>query len=371
MKTVIKAFLVFCFLILGASEARSARIKEIANFEGVRQNPLIGYGLVVGLEGTGDKGGTEFTIQSLVTMLNRMGIRVDADQVKVKNVAAVIVTSELSPFKRPGARVDVTVSSIGDAKSLQGGTLLFTPLKGADGEVYAVAQGPVSIGGFMGGGEGATVQKNYLTVGRISGGGFVEKEIPFQFGDTVSLVLRQPDFTTVDKITRRINEALGAGVAEAVDSTRIKINTGRPAGEAGGTAGGRLVELLSKVEGLDVAVDGVSRVVVNERTGTIVMGANVRISTVAVSHGNLSIEVKTRYRISQPPPFSSGSTVVRPEEEVRVEEQKARLLTMEEGASIAEVVNTLNALGVTPRDLIAILQAIKAAGALQAELEII
>ncbi len=356
-------WIVFVILLL-PSQAFGVRIKEIASFEGLRDNHLIGYGLVVGLEGTGDKSGTEFTVQSLVNMLNRFGIKVDPDKVKVKNVAAVVVTADLPPLVRPGTRIDVLVSSIGDAKSLQGGTLLFTPLRGADGQIYAVAQGPVSVGGFLAGGEATTVQKNHLTVGRIPNGALVEKEVPIHFRDRVSLVLRNPDFTTMARMKERINEAFGQEIARPVDAMKMVINI--PEGYRG-----RIVEFLSRVEALDIPVDVRSRVVINERTGTIVMGENVRISTVAVSHGNLSVEIRRSAEVSQPPPLSPGQTVVTPKEEVTVKEGKARLLMVEGGVTIGDLVRGLNALGVTPRDLIAILQAIKAAGALQAELELI
>jgi len=359
---VIPLMIVF-WLTAGLQRLEAARIKDIAAFEGVRPNPLIGYGLVVGLEGTGDKTGTEFTIKSLVNMLLRFGIRVDPEEVKVKNVAAVMVTAELSPFTPPGSRVDVIVSSIGDAKSLKGGTLLFTPLKGADGQVYAVAQGPVSIGGFSGEAQGTSIQRNHLTVGRIAGGALVEKEIPLSFHDHIALILKQPDFTTSSKTAARINSAFGKEVAKAIDGRKVELTIPEDYKD-------RVVEFLSQVEGLEVPVDTIARVVVNERTGTVVIGENVKISTVAVSHGNLTVEIKTRYRISQPAPFGTGETVVQPEGEVNIEEQKARLILLEEGVRLGDLVRALNALGVTPRDLIAILQAIKAAGALQAELEL-
>ncbi len=344
--------------------AHSARIKEISNFEGIRSNHLVGYGLVVGLEGKGDKSGTEFTTQSLVNMLNRFGVKVDPGDVTVKNVAAVIVTAELSPFNRLGSQLDVTVSSIGDAKTLQGGTLIFTPLNGADGEVYAVAQGPVSVGGFIGGGADTTVQKNFQTVGRVANGALVEKEVPLKFGNEVNIVLKVPDFTTAARIADAINARKGPVMAEAIDATKVRL-TLSPYSKINS------VTLLSAIERLDVPVDAVSRVVVNERTGTVVIGENVKISTVAVAHGNLTVEIETRLRVSQPSPFGKGKTVVVPEETVRVTEGGGRLILLNEGVRLSDLVGALNALGVTPRDLIAILQSIKAAGALQAELVII
>ena len=355
--------LILFFLLLPA-HAGGVRVKEIATFEGIRTNHLIGYGLVVGLDGTGDKSGTEFTVQSLVNMLNRFGIKVDPDKVKVKNVAAVVVTADLPPLVKPGSKIDVVVSSIGDAKSLQGGTLLFTPLRGADGQIYAVAQGPVSVGGFLAGGDGATVQKNHLTVGRIPNGGLVERSVPVGLRDKVSLILREPDFTTMARIKERINSTFGMEIARPIDGMKMEIVI--PEGYRD-----RVVEFLSRIEGLDVPVDVRSKVVINERTGTIVMGEHVRVSTVAVSHGNLSVEIRRSAEVSQPPPLSPGATVVVPQEEIAVKEEEARLLMVEEGVTIGDLVRALNTLGVTPRDLIAILQAIKAAGALQADLELI
>ena len=367
-KGVRLSYTLICLLLSVACylpPAHAERIKEIANIEGVRENHLIGYGLVVGLDGTGDKSGTEFTIQSLVNMLNRFGIKVDPNDVKVKNVAAVVVTAELTPFKRPGSRIDVVVSSIGDAKSLQGGTLLFTPLRGADSKIYAVAQGPISIGGFGGSGAGGTsVQKNHLTVGRIPGGGLVEKEIPLRLNGHLSLVLRDIDFATSSRVAHKIDSVFKEDVAEPLDGMRIRLHI--PSRYRG-----RVVDFISSVEAIDVPVDTTSRVVVNERTGTVVIGENVRISTVAISHGNLTVQVVTRHRISQPNPFGRGKTVVVPESNVRLEEEEARLIMVEKGVTLGDLVNALNALGVTPRDLISILQALKAAGALHARLELI
>jgi flagellar P-ring protein precursor FlgI len=359
---------VFASLLLAVtlfpSTLNAARIKEISSFEGIRSNHLVGYGLVVGLEGKGDKSGTEFTTQSLVNMLNRFGVKVDPGDVTIKNVAAVIVTANLSPFDRLGSRLDVTVSSIGDAKTLQGGTLIFTPLNGPDGEVYAVAQGPVSVGGFIGGGEDTTVQKNFQTVGRVSGGALVEKEVPLKFDNEVNIVLKVPDFTTASRIADAINIKKGPVIAKAVDATKVRL-TLSPYTRVNS------VSLLSEIERLSVPIDTISKVVVNERTGTIVIGENVKVSTVAVAHGNLTVEVETRLRVSQPSAFGKGKTVVAPEEKVRVIEEGARLIILDEGVLLSDLVSALNALGVTPRDLIAILQSIKAVGALQAELVII
>ncbi|MCG3117623.1 MAG: flagellar basal body P-ring protein FlgI [Candidatus Manganitrophus sp. SA1] len=349
-------------------DAEAVRIKDIAAVEGVRENSLIGYGLVIGLNGTGDKTGTTFTVQTLSSMLKKMGIAVEPSAVKVKNVAAVMVTAKLPPFVKTGSRIDVVVSSLGDATSLQGGTLLLTPLKGADQQVYAVAQGPISIGGFIGGKEGDSVQKNHPTAGRVAEGAQVEKEVGFPFLDKerFNLLLRQQDFTTALRISQAINAQLGGeSVASAVDSGTITL-------QVPDFYKGRLVELLAAIESLEVTVDLPARVVVNERTGTIVMGDQVRISEVAVSHGNLTIRVKTDFQVSQPPPFApeGSETVVVPQRQTEVREEDAQILMLR-GATIGEVVRGLNAIGVTPRDLIAILQAIKAAGALQAELEIL
>ncbi|MFY9268422.1 MAG: flagellar basal body P-ring protein FlgI [Candidatus Manganitrophaceae bacterium] len=349
-------------------DAEAVRIKDIAAVEGVRENSLIGYGLVIGLNGTGDKTGTTFTVQTLSSMLKKMGIAVEPSAVKVKNVAAVMVTAKLPPFVKTGSRIDVVVSSLGDATSLQGGTLLLTPLKGADQQVYAVAQGPISIGGFIGGKEGDSVQKNHPTAGRVAEGAQVEKELGFPFlnKERFNLLLRQQDFTTALRISQAINAQLGGeSVASAVDSGTITL-------QVPDFYKGRLVELLAAIESLEVTVDLPARVVVNERTGTIVMGDQVRISEVAVSHGNLTIRVKTDFQVSQPPPFApeGSETVVVPQRQTEVREEDAQILMLR-GATIGEVVRGLNAIGVTPRDLIAILQAIKAAGALQAELEIL
>ncbi|MGB3940684.1 MAG: flagellar basal body P-ring protein FlgI [Candidatus Manganitrophaceae bacterium] len=354
-------------------DAEAVRIKDVVTVEGVRENSLIGYGLVIGLSGTGDKTGTTFTVQTLSSMLKKMGITVDPSAIKVKNVAAVMVTAKLPPFFKAGSRIDVVVSSLGDAASLQGGTLLLTPLKAPDQEVYAVAQGPISIGGFVGGKEGDSVQKNHPTAGRIANGALVEKEgaVSFTNKDQLNLLLRQQDFTTALRISQVINthlaERLGVeGTAIAVDSGTVSI----PVPEI---YRDRIVALLSEIEAMDVQIDLPARVVVNERTGTIVMGDQVKISDVAVSHGNLTIRVKTEFQVSQPPAFApeGSKTVIVPKQQTDIQEQNAQILVLKGGTTIGEVVRGLNAIGVTPRDLIAILQAIKAAGALQAELEIL
>lgn len=356
-------------ILLGLTNVlHAARIKDIAAFRGVRSNQLVGYGLVVGLAGTGDSDDAIFTLQSMSSMLEKMGVTVSPDEIKIKNVAAVMVTAELPPFARSGSRLDALVNSIGDAKTLGGGTLLMTPLKAADGQVYAVAQGPVATGGFLiGSGSGDKVAKNFPTVGRVVQGVSVEREIPFDLNqkDSLTLALNKPDFTTATRVAQAINAGMMEKVAYTQDSGTIHVSV--PAGFSGNIAA-----LIATVEGLSVTPDNVSRVVINERTGTVIMGENVRIATVAIAHGNLSVEIKQNFDVSQPMPFSNrGQTVVTPNAQTMVKEGRAPLQVLETGVSIGQVVRALNALGVTPRDLISILQALKAAGALQADLEII
>ena len=380
--------IIFSVTIFLASTVIGARIKDVTSIKGIRRNHLFGYGLVIGLNGSGDKGGTNFTIQGLVNMLEKMGVHVNAQDVKVSNVAAVMVSATLAPFARIGKKIDIILSSIGDAKSLQGGTLLLTPLKGVDGKIYALAQGPLSVGGFSAGGAaGGGVIKNHPTVGRISGGATVEREIPLSLKDKreLTIILNNPDFITATRITSAINLHFGHGLAKPIDSGTLKIAIPN-------SFHGNVVHLIAQFENLEVIPDSVAKVIVNEKTGTVVIGENVRILTVAVAHGNLSIEIKEKKEVSQPLPFApsapaegstptqigegvvvapGGSTVVTPESEVTVEEESKRLLLVPEGNTIGELVRALNAIGVTPRDLITILQAMKAAGSLQAELEII
>jgi flagellar P-ring protein precursor FlgI len=355
-------------LLTVTAELHAARIKDIAGFRGVRSNQLVGYGLVVGLAGSGDSDDAIFTLQSVSSMLEKMGVTVKPEDIKVKNVAAVMVTADLPPFARMGSRLDALVSSIGDSKALQGGTLLMTPLKGADGQVYAVGQGPVSTGGFtVGANTGDKVQKNFTTVGRVVQGALVEKEIPFSLNqkDTLTLALHQPDFTTATRMAEAINAGLLDNTAFAQDSGTVQIAV--PPKYLGNIA-----QLIASIEGLNVIPDNISRVVINERTGTVVMGENVRISTVAIAHGNLSVEIKQNFNVSQPMPFSeTGRTVVTPDSQTSVKEGRSPIYVVPSGVSIGEVVKALNALGVSPRDLISIFQALKAAGALQADLEII
>lgn len=355
-------------ITVGATTAMAARIKDIANIRGVRQNQLFGYGLVVGLDGSGDGNKSLFTVQSLASMLEKMGVTIDPDDLKVKNVAAVMITANLPPFARTGSQLDVLVSSIGDAKNLQGGTLLLTPMKGADGKVYAVAQGPVSTGGFSyGKGTGTGVQKNFPTVGRIVGGALIEKEIANNFNEqeVLTLALHVPDFTTATRMAQAINAAFGDAMATTPDAGTIKV-------KVPDLYRGRSVELVALIENIGVTPDLVSKIIINERTGTVIMGENVRIATIAIAHGNLSIQVNKQDNVSQPMPFARrGQTVVTSDREMIVEEGRNPLFLVESGVSLGEVVRALNALGVSPRDLIAIFQALKAAGALQAELQII
>jgi flagellar P-ring protein precursor FlgI len=361
------AYGVLIFLLACPSLGRAVRIKDLADINGVRDNQLVGYGLVVGLDGSGDGKKSLFTVQSMVSMLEKMGITINPNEIAVSNVAAVMVTAALPPFAKSGNRIDVLVSSIGDAKNLQGGTLLMTPLKAANGGVYAVAQGPVSTGGFQASGAGAGVQKNFPTVGRVVGGALVERGIQLDLNSRTSLTLsiRDPDFTTAMRMTDAINALFYDHIAEAKDAGTVQIKV--PMAYLG-----NIVGLVSMIEKLDVKPDMNAKVVINERTGTVVMGENVRISTVAIAHGNLSIVIKESPQVSQPLPFSQGGqTVVTPNSDVAVKEETKKLVLMEAGASIGDVVGALNALGVSPRDLIAIFQAIKAAGALQAELEVI
>jgi flagellar P-ring protein precursor FlgI len=359
------SILIILFFLAG--HAHAVRIKDIAHIKGVRKNQLVGYGLVVGLDGTGDGNKSEFTLQSMSSMLEKMGVRVDPDDVDVDNVAAVMVTADLPPFAKPGGRVDALVSSISDAESLYGGTLLFTPLKGADGQVYAVAQGPVITGGFSASGSGAKIQKNFPTVARIISGAVVEKEIHSNFSqnEALSLALHIPDFTTVSRVAEAINRALYDRVARTPDSGTVEIKVPEK-------YLGNLVELITLIEGLNITPDSVAKIVINERTGTVVIGKDVRITTIAIAHGNLSIAIKETADVSQPLPFSRrGRTVVTSDTDIKVKEEKNKLMLIESGVSIGELVRGLNALGVSPRDLITIFQAIRASGALQAELETI
>ncbi len=363
-------FKIICFLLLTPyflliTAASAERVKDIASIKGVRENQLIGYGLVVGLNGKGDKG--KATLQSIVNMLHRMGLDVDKKDIKSKNTAAVMVTSSLPPFPKIGSRVDAVVSALADAKELQGGVLLLTPLKGLDGKVYAFAQGPVSIGGFSAGGGGAKVQKNHPTVGKVPNGVIIERELGFTMenAENISIVLHRADFTTASNMKNAINSSLHGYYAVSPDSATVDVKVPLDYRDS-------VVDFVRYLESINVNVDVPARVVINERTGTVVIGSNVRLAPVAIAHGDLTIEIKTTYQVSQPPSFGpeSSETVVVPDTDFAVKEQKASLIKIS-GVSLGEVMTALNALGVTPRDLVAILQSLKEAGALRAELEII
>ena len=347
-------------LLLPAENALAARLKDITHLQGVRQNQLIGYGLVVGLNASGDDQKINFTIQSLTSMLSRLGVKVDPSEIRLRNVAAVVVTANLPPFAKSGAQLDVQVSSIGNAKSLLGGTLLLSPLRGADGQIYAVAQGALIIGGYAfggGGGGGSEMQKNHPTVGRIPAGALVEKELPYELNDRTQVVLSliRQDFTTAARICEVINAFLGGPKAQAHDAGAVTVEVPEAYQQ-------RVVELMSQLENLQVVPDHSARVVLNERTGTVVMGSDVRISTIAIAHGNLKIHISNKLNVSQPGAFSKGSTTVTPEQKTEATEEVNKLAVVPEGVSIGEVVMALNALGVSSRELIDILQAIKSAG---------
>ncbi len=358
-------FVLFSFAwMVCAGTVCAARIKDLADLKGVRDNQLLGYGLVVGLNDTGDDSGNGITMQTVANMMENMGMTLDRDAIDVGNVAAVMVTADLPPFAKVGTEIDVTVSSLGDAESLSGGTLLRTPLAGPDENVYAVAQGPVVVGGVSLGGRAAEVEKNHPTVGRIPDGALVEREVGFALPGSGPYVfhLRDADFTTISRMVSVVNAEFEEEIARAEDSKSISV---RLPDEYKSES----VRFLSRLENLRLEPGGKARIVVNERTGTIVMGAHVRMSTVAVAHGNIKLTVKESAGVSQPAPFSEeGATVVVPDTKVSVEEEDARFMVMEEGVSVGDVASALNAIGVTPRDVIAIFQAIKAAGALQAEL---
>ena len=348
--------------------ANQVRVKDIAKFQTENSLALIGYGLVVGLDGTGDSKSTIFTVQSLTNMMERMGITVDPNVVKVKNVASVIVTSELTPYTRPGTKIDVTVSSLGDASSLQGGTLLYTPLADASGDVYASAQGAISIGGFnISTGLGDQIRNNYTLVGRVPNGATVEKGIEGNpIPETIRLSLQIPDYTTANRLAQSINYNFLDLKAVALDEANIEVVFTKP-----NTDSGQMVKIISQIENLTVEPDQPARVVVNEKTGTIVAGEHVTISAVMLAHGNLNIEIKATPLVSQPQPFSQGQTVLTREAEVTANPEMARILHIEQQANIGDLAAALNEIGATPRDIIAIFQALKAAGALRAELVIL
>ena len=361
--TLLLAALLWLFCLPAAAQVR---IKDIADIEGTRQNQLVGYGLVVGLPGTGDRLRTAvFTRQSLVGMLERLGVNTrDLDrQLDTRNIAAVMVTANLPAFARPGSRIDIAVSSLGDATNLTGGVLLVTPLLGADGEVYAVAQGAVATGAISARGQAGSVQRGVPTAGRIANGAIVEREVPFVFANQqrLRLALRNPDMTTARRIAAAINRAAGNGTATATDPGTVVL----------ATAGRDIPALIAQVENLTVTPDQVARVIIDEATGTIVMGANVRISTVAIAQGNLTIRITEQPQVVQPNALSGGQTAVVPRTQIEVDDQRERRLgILPASVTLEDLVRGLNSLGVGPRDMITILQAIRAAGALQAELEV-
>jgi flagellar P-ring protein FlgI len=352
---------------LGAAPAgATSRIKDLANIEGVRQNQLVGYGLVVGLNGTGDTlNNIPFTKQSLQAMLERMGVNIRGATIRTGNVAAVMVTGNLPPFGTQGTRMDVTVSALGDSKNLQGGTLLVTPLLGADGNVYAVAQGSVTINGFQAEGAAASVTRGVPTVGRIANGAIIEREIEFALNrlPNVRLALRNGDFTTAKRIAAAINDFLGAKSAEPLDPSTVQLSI-PPEFK------GNVVAFLTEIEQLQVEPDLGAKIIIDERSGIIVMGRDVRVATVAVAQGNLTVSISESPQVSQPNPLSRGRTVVTPRSSVRVTEDGKKLALVKDGVSLQQLVDGLNGLGIGPRDLIGILQAIKAAGAIEADIEV-
>ncbi|MEQ8446276.1 MAG: flagellar basal body P-ring protein FlgI [Pelagibacterium sp.] len=347
--------------------AAPARIKDIVEIEGIRDNQLIGYGLVVGLNGTGDSlNNSPFTRQSLIAMLERMGVNTRGETLRTANVAAVMVTANLPPFSTQGSRIDVSVAAMGDASSLQGGTLLVTPLLGADGEAYAIAQGPVLINGFSAQGEAATVISGVPTTGMVSSGGLIEREINFALGaqHSVRLSLRNPDLTTSRRIALAINDLIGLPVAIPTDPANVRLSLPN-------NFNGNIVDLLTDIEQLVIQTDQAARIVINENSGIIVIGRDVRVSSVAIAHANLTISIAESPNVVQPEPFSLGETAVEPRTQINVNEDATQLAVVPESISLQQLVDGLNTLGISPRDLIAILQAIKASGALQAEIEVI
>ncbi len=360
------AFLgLFALTALSPFSAQAVRIKDVASFSGVRDNQLVGYGLVVGLSGTGDKKDSTFTMRSMVNMLENMGVAVDQKVLKPKNVASVMVTVKMPVSSKPGAKLDVTVSSLGDATSLLGGVLLQTPLKGIDGKIYALAQGALAIGGYSVTGDAARASKNVTTVGMIPGGAIVERAVPFKFNsqETLTLAMHGADFSTTNQVVERVNTALGGNFARALDISTVELKI--PADFKN-----NMVPLMASLENIEIMPDSAARVVVDEKTGTVVLGRDVRISRVAVAHGKLQVVVSEGADVSQPGPFSAGTTVAVPRTDIAAREEQ-RNLNVVEGATLQELVDGLNSLGATPRDLISILRSLKAAGALHASLEVI
>lgn len=348
---------------------RDVRLKELVSLEGVRDNQLVGYGLVVGLFGTGDKQQTLFTVQSLANILQQMGVTVPPSQVLVRDTAAALVTATLPPFAQPGTKIDVTVAAIGDSTSLRGGMLVMTSLRGIDGQVYSIAQGPVVTGGFIAGGPGGGTSQtiNHPTVGRIPSGATIERLAPSSApGNQVKLQLHNQDFTTAVRIAEVVNHHFSVSPAIAHADNGALVSIAVPPGFSSRTA-----EFISELESLTVEADRPAQVVINERTGTIVMGKDVRVSPVAIMHGNLSVEIQTEFNVSQPNPLSTGTTTVVPQTNVAVKEEKARNVVLKQGATVEELIRALSSIGSTPRDIIAIMQALRSAGALEAEIQVI
>lgn len=351
--------------LIAADASAASRIKDLVSVEGVRDNQLVGYGIVVGLAGTGDRQQTVFSIQSLTNVLQRMGVTVPPAAIIVHNTAAVLVTATLPPFAQPGAKIDVDVAAIGDASNLQGGLLVLTPLRAANGLVFAVAQGSVVTGGFVAGRGGNSQTVNHPTVGRVIDGAIVEQSPPSVTPvDSLHLQLRRPDFSTASRISSAINQRFQAGTAQALNSGLISVQF--PAAYHG-----RSVEFIAAVDELQVDADRTSKISINERTGTVVFGGDMRIAPVAILQGNLSVQIQTTFEVSQPNPLSSGQTEVVPKVDVGVKEDKAKDLVLKNGATVDELVRALVAIGSTPRDIVAILQSLKAAGALDAEIEVL
>jgi flagellar P-ring protein precursor FlgI len=343
----------------------ASRLKDLVSLEGVRDNQLIGYGLVVGLAGTGDRRQTVFSAQSLANMLQQMGVAVSPTAIQVRNTAAVMITATLPPFAQPGSKIDVTAGAIGDAANLQGGLLLLTTLRGIDGNTYAVAQGPVVTGGFVASKGGSSQTLNHPTVGRVPNGAIVERAAPSVApAGKIKLQLRQADFTTASRIVAGVNKRFGSPVAVAENSGLVQVSL--PPDYAS-----RSIDFIADLESVAVDSDQPARVVINERTGTIVMGKEVRVSPVAIMHGSLSVEIQTNLTVSQPQPLSQGNTTVVPETKLGVSEEKARNIVLQDGATVEQLVRALMSIGSTPRDIIAILQNLRSAGALNAQLEVI
>lgn len=362
-----RLLIVLATLSLLAGQAPAARLKDLVAIEGVRDNQLIGYGLVVGLAGTGDRRQTMFSAQSLTNMLERMGVSVPSTAIRVNNTAAVIVTATLPPFAQPGMKIDTTVAAIGDAANLQGGILVLTSLRGADGQVYAVAQGPVMTGGFSAGRGGTSQTVNHPTVGRAPEGAIIERAAPTASPrGVVRLQLRQSDFTTSARIVEAVNKKFAGAALPAKAESAGLVSISIPPEYAA-----RTTEFISELESLSVEADRPARVVINERTGTIVLGKDVRIAPVAILHGNLTVEIQTSFAVSQPAALAQGTTEVVPQINVAAKEEKARNLVLKQGATVEELVRALAAIGSTPRDVIAILQNLRSAGALEAEVEVI